>query len=204
MDWPDWRGECIAIIASGPTAKKANVGQLRDRIHVVAIKKSVELCPWAEIVYGCDPAWWFHRKGLPDFHGLKLSNDLGACKTFGLQHVDIDRKTDGLLSGGCGRVGSGGNSGFQALNLVVQFGAVGILLVGFDMHGEGAHWYGRNNWLNANNPDRWNFIRWKKAFDFAAPELKKRDIDVVNASPNSELNSFRRATIEQALQDWGL
>jgi hypothetical protein len=121
-----------------------------------------------------------------------------------LEYVGIERKSDALQFGKVGHVGSGGNSGFQVLNLVAQFGAKEILLIGFDMHGEGAHWYGRNNWVNANNPDRFNFIRWEKAFSFAAPELEKRGIDVVNASPSSTLKCFRRNTVQKTLEEWGL
>lgn len=202
--WPDWRGECAAIIASGPSVKAADLKSLNGRIHILAIKESVTLCPDADIVYGCDPSWWNYKQGLPKFKGLKLSNDKDVCNRFGLLHVDIDRRLDALVYEGCGRVGSGGNSGFQALNLVVQFGVIGILLIGFDMQGEGAHWYGRNTWPNANNPDRFNFERWKKAFNFAAPQLVERGIDVVNASPKSALTCFRKQEISRALHQWGL
>ena len=43
-------------------------------------------------------------------------------------------------------IGGGGNSGFQALNLALQWGARKIILVGFDLTDEnGLHWYGRNS-----------------------------------------------------------
>lgn len=88
-------------------------------------------------------------------------------------------------------VGSGGNSGFQALNLAVQFGARRILLVGFDMNDRGGvHWYGRNSWPMANNPDHNNFRRWIAAFEGAAPLLKSMGIEVVNLSPHSAIQCF--------------
>ena len=37
-----------------------------------------------------------------------------------------------MLFGETGTVGWGGNSGFQAINLALQFGAARLLLVGFD------------------------------------------------------------------------
>lgn len=109
--------------------------------------------------------------------------------------INIDR--DDILTGEVGLVGSGGNSGFQALNLAVQFGALRIALVGFDMTDRsGVHWYGRNRWNRANNPDHSNFRRWITAFDRAAPDLKNMGVEVVNCSPHSALTCFPKVSVE--------
>lgn len=204
--FPDWTGECVAIVASGPSTRKQDVALLRDRIHVIAIKKNIELCPWADAVYGCDGAWWRSVRGLPDYKGLKMSWEEGGCRSFpDIKPVRIVKTDDRILTECPGAVGSGGNSAFQALNLAAQFGATGILGIGFDMTDRGgAHWYGRNNWLGANNPSDNNFERWVRSFEAAAPVLAAMNIDFVNASPASALRCFRRASIEQALSDWGL
>lgn len=206
--WQDWCGEACAIIASGPSAKAANVEQLRGRIKVFAIKESaVTLCPWADVVYGCDLHWWIHRRGLPTFNGLKLAWHDGVSQRFpDVKRIVIkDKMLDRLLTDQPGVVGSGGNSGFQALNIAVQFGAARILLVGFDMHGNGGlHWYGRNNWAKGNNPSESNFRRWRKALEGSAPVLADLGIEVLNASPLSALKTFRRATVAEALEMWGL
>lgn len=202
----DWRGECVAIVASGPSTKSANVALLQNRIHVIAIKKNVELCPWADVVYGCDAAWWKSVHGLPEYKGLKFSWAEGGSQFYKDIHpVEIEKNNDALVFDQSGVVGSGGNSGFQALNLAVQFGARGILLIGFDMQDRsGAHWYGRNNWHGANNPSDDNFRRWHKAFAGAAAVLAKMDIQVFNASPDSALRCFQHKTIDAALEAWGL
>lgn len=207
-DWfPDWQGMAAAIVASGPSVRKASVGLLQGRLPVIAIKKSVELCPWADVVYGCDPAWWKSVRGLPDFKGLKLSWATGICDEYrDIHRVFIDdNRCDRMIFNELGHVGAGGNSGFQAINLAVQFGAKRILLVGFDMqdnHGE--HWYGRNHWPMANNPNNENFRRWRAALETAAVDLQRMGVEVVNASPNSGLKCFRKASVEQTLADWGL
>lgn len=204
--WPDWAGKACAIIASGPSAKTANVGALKGRLPVLAIKQCIELAPWADVVYGCDGPWWRHVRGLPKFAGLKLCYDAAACDEFRLRKVEIpDKQSNRLLSGKTGVVGAAGNSGFQALNLAVQFGANRILLIGFDVHGRGGeHWYGRNNWGFANNPTEDNYRRWRAAFEAAAEDLAARGIEVVNASPLSDLRKFRRMSVEQTLAAWGL
>lgn len=202
--WQDWRGECVAIIASGPSVSKEQVELLRDRIHVIAIKNNVELVPWAEVVYGCDGPWWKHHNGLPNYSGIKLCHDGGMCTRFGLHKVEI-KHIDKLLTDEPGTIGSGGNSGFQAINIAAQFGATGILLIGYDMQANGkVHWYGRNIIKGMNNPGESNFKRWKLGFDAVAPTLSNLGIDVVNASPQSALKCFRYASVEAALSGWGL
>lgn len=207
--WPDWRGQCAAIIASGPSVKKTDVETLRDRINVMAIKVNVDLAPWSDVVYGCDGHWWIHRNGLPKFKGIKLTYGVDASDQFKDVHrIDIERRpgSDVILTDKPARTGSGGNSGFQALNLCVQFGATGILLIGFDMRSDGnsPHWYKRNEWPGASNPIEHNYARWRLAFEASVPRLQELGVDVVNCSDNSTLQCYRKASVEEALKGWGL
>lgn len=184
-----------------------NLGLLRGRAKIIAIKQSFELCKFADVVYGCDPAWWRYRRGLPEFKGLKVSwRGAGMFMDFpDVLQVDIasgrnEKYTSALQFGKTGTIGGGGNSGFQAFNLSLQWGARKHLLVGFDMDDvAGKHWYGRNGWPMANNPDKSNFRRWAEAFDKAIPDLISIGADVVNCSPKSALRTFPIMTIEQAL-----
>lgn len=205
--WPDWRGKYAAVIACGPSAKSADLSPLKDRVKVIAIKEAYDLAPFADVVYGCDYPWWEFRRGLPQFNGLKLSWDPRTPAAYpGVQGIQIRDKTLDLVTlDQPGSIGSGRNSGFQALNLAAQFGAKGIALIGFDMTArDGVHFYGRNNWANSNNPDHSSFHRWLQAFGRAAPMLRDRGFDIVNCSPRSVLECFRRSSIEQALAAWGV
>lgn len=201
--WPDWSGETAIIVASGPSLKKQDVEICRGQAKVIAIKKCVELAPWADVVYGCDGPWWRSVQGLMKFSGLKLAHEPTVCGSeWGIQRVAIpDPKSNRFLFDKVGTVGAGGNSGFQAVNLAAQFGARCIIVLGFDMQGEtGGHWYGRNNWMQANNPDQWCYRRWQKAFETSAPEMKARGVEVINASRDSALTCFRRMPIGEALE----
>lgn len=143
-----------------------------------------------------------HRRGLPEFTGLKLCYRKNHLSDYpDIRRIDIPKTGDDrLLLETTGVVGSGGNSGFQALNLAVQWGASKVLLVGFDMNdASGVHWYGRNNWPNANNPNDNNFRRWIEAFENAAPALKALGVEVINCSPVSAIKSFPRKSLEDAL-----
>jgi hypothetical protein len=204
--WPDWRGQIAAIIGAGPSAATAGIDQLRSRCRVIAVNTSFQLVPWADILYSCDYAWWQQYKGCPEFAGLRLTHDRRACNEFaGLQRVEIERPNgDDLLLDRPTWIGAGGNSGFQALNLAVQFGAIRILLIGIDCHLQnGAHWHGRHPY-KMNNPAESNVKRWRKAFDGAAGKLQSLGIDVINCSAQSALCNYPKLTIPAALERWGL
>lgn len=202
-DWfPDWTGHACAIVASGPSAKKVNVAALQGRVRAIAIKENHELCPWADVVYGCDTAFWRNNMGLPNFKGLKI-----AYKTTSslVRTIRIDTNQHRLLTAEPGLIGSGRNSGFQALNLAVQFGADRILLVGFDMcDRHGVHWFGRSQGDGRTQPGEWNFREWRKAFNTAAGQMQPLGIQILNASPLTSLTCFPKVTIEDALMEWRL
>lgn len=203
--WQDWRGECVAIIASGPSAKKANIEALRDRIHVVVVNDCYKLCPWAEILYSCDAPWWKVHAGAKGFNGLKITQDAAAVANYpGLIKVEVVAKSDDLLLDEPGRLGAGGNSGFQLFNLVLQMGATGIALIGFDMSTRsGEHWHGRHP-QPLSNPMESNCTRWLKAFDGSVRKLNELGVQVVNCSDVSVLRAFPKMNIEGALARWRL
>lgn len=208
-DWfPDWNGECVAIIASGPSVVQADVDMLKDRIHVVAVNTSYELCRWADVLYACDHTWWDVKRGAKDFPGLKISQDERAIANYpDIKKISL-RKDRHNVSNEMwferyGEVGGGGNSGFQVLNLVAQMGATGIALLGFDMkviNGK-IHFYGRHP---HNNPDEFAFVRWTKWMTLAAPKLSERGIEVINCSAQSSLQCFKRMTVLEMLGRFGL
>lgn len=206
MTLPDWTGQTVAIVASGPSITKADVRSLRGRCPVIAIKENYDLAPWADVVYGCDFPWWRNRQGLKDCKALKIAGTQLARQLADdiviatVRPVEDDLVFEPLLT-----IGAGGNSGFQALNLAIQFGAVRVLLLGFDMSDRGGtHWYGRANGMGRSNPAEGNFRRWRAAFQRAAPVLQQRGIEVINAAPFSALTCFPKMTVTQALQEWKL
>lgn len=204
--WQDWRGRAVAIVASGPSTKKEDVELLRGRLPVIAIKENVDLCPWADVVYGCDAAWWKNKRGLVGYAGVKVSYTKSLKAQFpDINLIDVQKDVDRFLFAAPGVLGSGGNSGFQAVNLAAQFGADRILGIGFDMSDRsGLHWFGRSVGPGRNNPTEDNFIRWRRAFDTAAYDLETRGIEFVVASQASALRRYRKQSVEQTLAEWHL
>jgi hypothetical protein len=194
--YPDWSGWSAAVIACGPGATAVPLDLLRGRCKVLAVKEAHEIAPWADAVYGCDVAFWRNAQGLPKFSGLKVSYQ---AQFAGLRHVGIDTTQDRLLMTP-GVIGNGGNSGFQAVNLALQWGARRIVLIGFDMtDARGVHFYGRASGDGRTNPGSWNFKRWRQAFRVAAGQLPALHARIVNATPRSELDAFPIMDLAEAL-----
>lgn len=101
-----------------------------------------------------------------------------------------------------GRIGWGGNGGFHALNLAVQFGLRKIILCGFDMSlANGVHWHGRHGG-GLNNPTQGNIDRWRGILDAQAPALAERGVEVVIGSPGSSLSAYRKLELRVAIDEF--
>lgn len=152
------------------------------------------------MLYACDFAWWNLRDGVPEFRGLKLSQDNRACKKFpDIRRVSVRGQSDRIVATEPGIVSCGsrlgyGHSGFQAVNLAAQFGVRRLVLVGFDLGGE--HWHGRHP-KGLNNPGPVHFAEWRRGLDAAAPALRALGVEVLNASPTSALTAYPVVRIEE-------
>jgi len=157
--------------------------------------------PSADVSYACDYRWWKQNQGLMEFQGLKLCMDNHPdLKAWGIRNIIVDKSQDNLLVGDLGVVGWGGNSGFHALNLAVQFGCKKILLIGFDMRVDrGIHWHGPHKGA-LNNPTPGNVGRWRRVIDNSAPALAALDIEVINCSDISVLRNYPKMSFERALE----
>lgn len=211
--YPDWHGECVAIVGAGPSLTKADVDKLRDRIRVIAVNTSYQLCTWADAMYCCDAKWWDEYRGAKEFTGLKIGfeNNDHTLNFPDVRRIKIkgwQRRTwvNEIVMDDNGEIGSGANSAYQASNLAAQFGAKALLLLGLDMM-DGSrnqtHWHGRHQ-HPLYNPIRTNFDEWIKHFRNAAPMFARLGIDVVNCTAQSALQGYPRMSIEDAFKRWGL
>jgi hypothetical protein len=200
---PRWR-ECI-VAASGPslTPEVAELCQ-RSGLPIVAVSDAYKLFPDAEILYSCDADWWFVHNGCPGFAGEKWSshgdekenNKAEAQQRCGLKLIQ-GKQADGF-SLNPSFIHYGCTSGFQAINLAILFGAKRIVLVGFNMQAVGrrSHFFGDHP-PSLRHGDLRTFLPW---FDTAAQRLPP-DIEIINATPDSALRSFKMMRLEDALSD---
>lgn len=190
-----WLGETCVCIGSGPSLTLDDVAAVRGRARVIAINRSYEFAGWADAMYACDGKLWEWVKGAPTFHGLKYSIDPAAAKWLGVQVL----RNDGPLGLCLDPTGlrTGKNSGYQALNLAVHFGAARVILLGYDM---GTATDGRSHW-HPDHPDRQMspYPQMIDAFVSLIEPLAAIGVTVVNCSRRTALTAFPRAPLDTEL-----
>lgn len=206
----DWSRDVVVIIASGPSATThGDLDQkLRKKAKVIAVNSSYKLVKWPHLIFATDHKWWELNRQIRDANwGQKVTVDRGAANPkfphlFFIKVVEQVALRYTLLFEPLGIIGSGGNSGFQALNLAVQFGARRIILVGFDCSlKEGVHWHGKHG-QGLMNPSHKQVERWRLTLDSQAEELQRRGVEVINCSPTSTLQNYTRLPLDIALWRW--
>lgn len=200
--YPDWSGQAAVVVGAGASATQESVAALRDRVRVIVVNTSYQIVPWADVLYACDLKWWDWHKGVPEFAGLKVCHETKAAERYRINRVDLDQneETKSKLSMIPGVLGRGGNSGYHAFNLALQFGARRIGLLGLDFCGH--RWHGPHP--NGREQAEDTLERWRVRFDAVADQAKAIGADVVNLSPVSALAAYPKLSIPEAFERWGL
>lgn len=197
--FPNWSRDICIIVASGPSAEDIDLHQAIGKGRFVAVNNSWQLAPWADFLFACDYKWWDGANGCPSFQGWKVTTDRRAAETKEWELLRlVARLADDRLQTEDGSVGWGGNSGFQAVNMVVNFGCRKIILVGFDMTTKyGLHWH--EPYPGVENPTPNKALRWQRCLDGAANTLENLGVTVVNCSEKSKLRNFSKMSFEDAM-----
>lgn len=198
-----WWGTCV-VAASGPSLTP-DVAEMCSRVEwVIAVNDAWRALPGgADVLYACDEAWWRHHDGCPGFagekwtsHSLSPKNDkTKVADHFGLRVVEGTEKPGFSLDPSV--IHYGNNSGFQAVNLAILFGADPIVLVGFDMRAVAGkqHFFGNHK---APLSETGKFAVWIANFTRAAAMLRGSP-RIVNATPGSALTCFPMMPLNVAL-----
>jgi hypothetical protein len=189
------------VAATGPSLT-SEVAEACRGWHCVAVNDAYRLLPFADVLYACDANWWEWHAGCPEFAGEKWSSHepranekMAQAERYGLSLVP-GRSADGF-SLDPGVIHYGSNSGFQAINLAILFGATTIVLVGFDMTAAGRkrHFFGDHPKPLGNAAKYEHFI---PAFRRAAKTLPA-GIEIINCTPDSALDCFPKMPLSEAL-----
>lgn len=198
-----WHGSTIVCIGTGPSLTHEDVEFCRDKARVIAINDAYTVAPWADVLYACDVKWWKWHNGVPAFTGLKYAlapktNDrIGdqVIRQAGIQALQ-NHGTYGLSLDPTG-VSTGHNSGYQAINVALHFGASRIVLLGYDMGRspkQASHFFGEHR--DRSQPP---YERCLAAFATLVAPLRAASVDVVNSSRHSALRCFPQITLEESL-----
>lgn len=128
---PDWQGQTVAVLASGPNMSREVADALREHRRIV-VNFTHRLAPDADMLVAMDGNW---PQELRDFAGLRVTGVL-------------DDELDALYIGprwervqiAPGHEIEVHNSGLTAVRIAAQMGAARIILAGFDLDTPG-HWY---------------------------------------------------------------
>ena len=93
-----------------------------------------------------------------------------------------------------GLIHQGQNSGYQALNLAVLWGAAKVLLLGYDMTLQGLRVHFVGNHAGLPNPDKDLLGKFADNFDTI-----ETDCDIVNCTEGSAVRRFRFGRLEDEL-----
>jgi hypothetical protein len=188
---------------------------------VIAINDSYLWCDWADVLYAADASWHAdHTAGTPkpaigltaaqvrerfaSFKGQKCSIQSQAANIKD-DRVHILRNANGTmhgfgLSADPRALITGRNSGFQALEVAILTGAKTVILLGFDgrptTDGR-THWSGGHPIPTPSDA----YMHYRKSFSEAEVAIKAAGVSVVNASPDSAIDSFPKMALEEALAD---
>lgn len=198
-----WPGALCIVAATGPSLTPEIADRCRGH-RCVAVNDAWRLFSFADVLYAGDRDWWEYHEGCPGFAGEKWcahhdrDNDNRAiAHRFGIRLVR------GCVGEGFSfdsiRVHYGSNSGFQAVNLALLFGATTIVLVGFDMHvpaNAPRHFFGDHPAPMHNVSNYRHFI---PDFRRAADALPK-NISIINCTPGSALDCFPILKLDDVLQ----
>ncbi len=185
------------IKGSSPALYSPYMEKLHSK-HVIGINVAYLIGTWIDIVFFGDTKFWLERQNsLANFPGIKVSCHSGVNKFDWVKYCPHDKNHPKGISMVPGRVSWNENSGAAAISLAAQSGAKRIILLGFDMK------------LNGNNQQHWHNIYGKSTskrfyahmigFKQIAIDAKKLGIEIINASPDSAIQEFKKVKVKDIL-----
>ena len=197
----DWHRVSV-VLASGPSLSDEQLEAVErarevDACRVLTVNNTCKRAPWADVHYFGD--YMAVKHYLPVLKascaGEFWSASMAAHERFKTHYVK------GIPRPGFGErvVHLNGNSGAQAINLAMVFGSRRVLLVGFDMKA-GAD--GRAHWFGQHPPHLVQmqlYREWMHHLGKAVPDADKRGVAIINCTPGSALDVFRRGDLLEEL-----
>lgn len=200
-------GQSCAICAGGPSLTGFDWNRLRGK-NIIAINRAYEVLPFAQVLWWSDARFWRRNKV-----GL-LAHAAPWKATACLDYRPNENPEDALdpsvheyhFSGLRGfdprpaYLRHGNCSAHAAIHLAAHLGARRIVIFGLDMKqadGGAAHWHDGHGALPTTTAQMADLML--PHFAPLALALADRDIEVVNASPDSALTVWPRCSIDDGL-----
>ena len=184
----------IVIIGGGPSVKETNLNLIKDKF-VIGTNAAFYLGDWVDICFFIDCR--FHReneKALKSFPNrivttCEILQNKKEIEVYGkCEHCSICEHKNKLAQPEKGK-----NTGATAINLAIRLGAKRIVLIGYDMKViKGKHNY---HTYHKHRPKDGIYDKFLPHFKRISENLPK-DIEIINATPNSALPYFKKQKLE--------
>lgn len=217
-----WPGETCVLLAGGPSLRDTDLKPLKQLhaqqtgLHIITINDSWQLHPYSDFQYFCDRAWWDYEQARNprslysdlyadlsfSFHDMIYRGRWITCSNDFTEHPQVRHLR---LTGQSGLeldptgLRHGSNSGYQAINLAVNFGVSKVILLGYDMRIV----KGRTHWHNEARQSDFESVMQRSMlplFPSLIEPLDKLGVRVINATKESALTCFPMMSLEEALK----
>jgi hypothetical protein len=185
---PDWAGQRVVCIASGPSLTLDDCELVREsRLPTIVTNTTFRQCFWAAALFGFDPPWW--NAYLAEVRALftgRLFSKSSALRKQGVEWVGNGFQSFGI-------------SGTDAISMAMRCGSRDITLLGYDCQlteGRTHHHGDHPAWLKDCRRDMW---AWPIKFKRLAVYAEHMGATVVNASRATALDCFTRKPLEACL-----
>jgi hypothetical protein len=174
--------------------------------HVIGVNMAYKIGTWMDVVFFGDSGYYLvHRRALAGWPGLKISchprfaNKRGPAME-GVKFLQRDHKKKHGISNDPHKVCWNGNSGAAAISVAANFGVKQIFLLGFDMMASKfTHWFGQHGNKKKAGP----YKRHLQGFPQIGRDAEARGIKIWNVNLQSQINTFPKITLVEALSKCG-
>lgn len=194
----------FGLLANGPSATAEDAAKLRTIVdELIAINDAYKLCKGADgkyfcdAIYGTDSRWW--KWAYPDitrdFDGELITQRVQWTfepESWGIECYESYHGLD--ICTEPGKIHTGQNSGFAAINVAFHRGAKTIYLLGYDMSKDGDRRHsvtGRPDNMNVDS----NYSAFCKCF--ATIDAEKHGMRIINLSRRTALNCFPLGDLDE-------
>lgn len=197
-----WAGETVICVGTGPSLSDEQLAiAAGSGARIIAVNCAWRDLPRADVLYAGDYGWWrTYRHEVADsgFAGERWTISPEARRDFGVKLAKMVRGSGLPTEAG---VFFGCDSGYQAVQLALWWGAARVVLIGYDQSHDGprTHRHGDHPppLLNRNDFQR-------RAQPYQALAAIRDRPPIVNASERTSLSCFPRSTLSAALFSSGM
>lgn len=207
-----WQGDTAVLIGGGPSLTAGQVNTVKTawsfgECRVIGINRAYEIAPWVDALYASDDTFWTNNiDAIRSLNiALLFAYDGPSAEKYGLWHIPGPHPTGGAnnvlegLSDDPRYIYTGAHSGYAALNLAYHLGAARILLLGYDCkYGAGGRKHWHDDHIGANNAA--DALAWAAHYPSTLAQLRRRQVTVINCTPDTDLDCFPKETITHALR----